>query len=69
MKKIMFSKKQKKKIYVTRPNKFELLILTGLQYSLNISANISSNFKNLYIFQQPTGWAFSKWSLFLLRVL
>ena len=43
------------------PNKFENLILTCPQYSLNISANISLNFKVLYIFQQPTEWAVRKW--------
>ena len=61
--------KEKTKTYVMRPYEFELSILTGLQYSLNISANISSIFKILYFFQKPTEWAFRKWSLFLLRVL
>ena len=52
-----------------KTNKFDISILTWFQYSLNISANISSNFKILYIFQQPTERAFRKWSLIFLRVL
>ena len=49
---------EEKKLMSQKPNKFEISILTCLQYSLNISANISSNFKILYIFQQPTERAF-----------
>ena len=61
--------KKKTNNYVTKPKIFELLISTHLQYSLNISANISSNFMILYIFQQPTDWAVEKWTGLILRVL
>ena len=61
--------KKKQNLMSQVPNKYENLILTCLQYSLNISAHICSNFKILDIFQQPTEWAVRKWSSCLLKVL